>query len=167
MKKWAKCLYVFTGALLLTGFLAVSADAKISAETEQCLECHAERMPGLIEQWQYSTHWQSGVGCYECHAAQKGEVDALDHNGFVVATIVSPRDCAKCHPKESAEQEASHHAKAGNLDHRGIGDIYTLTVDEYLQQSKWEKFKYRLYRHPLFLFVIKVIIKINLKIYLL
>ena len=99
MKKWAKCLYVLTGALVLTVFLAVSA----------------ERMPGLIEQWQYSTHWQAGIGCYECHAAQKGEVDALDHNGFVVATIVSPRDCAKCHPKESAEQEASHHAKAGDI----------------------------------------------------
>ena len=49
---------------------------------------------------------------------------------------------------------AIHHANAGNLAHRGIGDIYTMTVNEYLQQSKWGKLKYRLYRNPLFLFVI-------------
>jgi omega-6 fatty acid desaturase (delta-12 desaturase) len=52
------------------------------------------------------------------------------------------------------KSHAIHHANAGNLEHRGIGDIYTMTVDEYLQQSSWGKLKYRLYRHPLFLFVI-------------
>jgi omega-6 fatty acid desaturase (delta-12 desaturase) len=52
------------------------------------------------------------------------------------------------------KSHAIHHANAGNLEHRGIGDIYTMTVDEYLQQSTWGKLKYRLYRHPLFLFVL-------------
>lgn len=46
-----------------------------------------------------------------------------------------------------------HHANAGNLEGRGIGDVYTITVKEYLQKSKWERIKYRLYRHPLFLFL--------------
>jgi acyl-lipid omega-6 desaturase (Delta-12 desaturase) len=45
-----------------------------------------------------------------------------------------------------------HHATMGNLDKRGIGDVKTLTVEEYLQSSRWEKFIYRFYRHPLFLF---------------
>ncbi len=45
-----------------------------------------------------------------------------------------------------------HHANAGNLENRGIGDVYTLTVNEYLQRTKWGKLKYRMYRHPLFLF---------------
>lgn len=45
-----------------------------------------------------------------------------------------------------------HHATSGNLEHRGIGDIQTLTVSEYLSLSRWQKFCYRLYRHPLFLF---------------
>ncbi len=51
------------------------------------------------------------------------------------------------------KSHAIHHASAGKLDHRGIGDIYTLTVNEYLKRSKWGRFKYRLYRNPLFLFV--------------
>ena len=49
---------------------------------------------------------------------------------------------------------AIHHANAGNLEHRGIGDIYTMTVNEYLQQSRWGKFKYRLYRNPLVLLIL-------------
>src|SRR2546430_7186969 len=36
--------------------------------------------------------------------------------------------------------------------HRGFGDIDTLTVDEYLARSRWERFKYRVYRHPVVLF---------------
>ncbi len=47
-----------------------------------------------------------------------------------------------------------HHASAGNLADRGVGDIYTMTVKEYLQASTWDRFKYRFYRHPLFLFVL-------------
>ncbi len=47
---------------------------------------------------------------------------------------------------------AIHHATSGNLEHRGFGDIDTLTVDEYLRLSRWGRFKYRVYRHPLVLF---------------
>ena len=47
---------------------------------------------------------------------------------------------------------AMHHATSGNLEHRGFGDIDTLTVDEYLARSRWGRFKYRVYRHPAVLF---------------
>lgn len=91
------------------------AQAGVSTQTQKCMECHGDHMPGLVNQWESSPHWQAGVGCYECHQAKKGEADAMDHNGFLVATIVSPKDCGKCHPKETAEQEASHHAAAGDI----------------------------------------------------
>ena len=45
-----------------------------------------------------------------------------------------------------------HHATVGNLDKRGVGDVKTLTIEEFLKLSPWEKFSYRFYRHPLFLF---------------
>jgi omega-6 fatty acid desaturase (delta-12 desaturase) len=45
-----------------------------------------------------------------------------------------------------------HHATSGNLDRRGIGDIDTLTVREYLALSRWRRFGYRLYRHPIVMF---------------
>lgn len=47
---------------------------------------------------------------------------------------------------------AAHHASAGNLDERGVGDITTLTVAEYRALSPWGRLGYRLYRHPLVMF---------------
>jgi omega-6 fatty acid desaturase (delta-12 desaturase) len=47
-----------------------------------------------------------------------------------------------------------HHATSGHLDKRGIGDIWTLTVQEYLEASRWKRFAYRLARNPFILFVI-------------
>lgn len=47
---------------------------------------------------------------------------------------------------------AVHHASAGNLDRRGIGDIDTLTVREYQALSAFGRFKYRLYRNPVVMF---------------
>jgi acyl-lipid omega-6 desaturase (Delta-12 desaturase) len=47
---------------------------------------------------------------------------------------------------------ALHHASSGNLDRRGIGDIDTLTVREYLALPRWRQLLYRMYRHPLVMF---------------
>lgn len=47
---------------------------------------------------------------------------------------------------------AIHHATSGNLDRRGIGDIETLTVEEYLARPWYGQLAYRLYRHPLVMF---------------
>ncbi|MDX2225334.1 MAG: fatty acid desaturase, partial [Rhodospirillaceae bacterium] len=47
---------------------------------------------------------------------------------------------------------AAHHATSGNLDRRGIGDIDTLTVREYLARSRFARLRYRLYRHPSVMF---------------
>ncbi|HRI88979.1 MAG TPA: fatty acid desaturase [Candidatus Hydrogenedentes bacterium] len=49
-------------------------------------------------------------------------------------------------------EHALHHASAGNLDKRGHGDIWTMTVKEYLASSWKKKLAYRLYRNPVILF---------------
>jgi len=43
---------------------------------------------------------------------------------------------------------AMHHATSSDLDRRGYGDVQTLTVAEYLRMSRSERFKYRMFRHP-------------------
>ena len=45
-----------------------------------------------------------------------------------------------------------HHATAGDLDRRGVGDIWTMTTDEYLAAPLWQRFIYRFYRNPIVLF---------------
>jgi omega-6 fatty acid desaturase (delta-12 desaturase) len=47
---------------------------------------------------------------------------------------------------------AIHHAGTGNLDRRGIGDVATMTVQEYLDRGYWKRMLYRVYRHPIMMF---------------
>src|SRR5579875_42344 len=58
---------------------------------------------------------------------------------------------------------AVHHATSSNLDKRGTGDIWMLTVEEYQSATIWKKIQYRLYRNffvmfvlgPIYIFLIK------------
>jgi omega-6 fatty acid desaturase (delta-12 desaturase) len=51
-------------------------------------------------------------------------------------------------------EHSVHHGSAGDLDRRGTGDVWTMTVQEYLEASRWKRFAYRLARNPLILFVV-------------
>ncbi len=49
-------------------------------------------------------------------------------------------------------EHALHHASSGDLDRRGVGDIWTMTVDEYLSASRGKRLAYRFMRNPIILF---------------
>ncbi|KZE46348.1 fatty acid desaturase [Brevibacillus parabrevis] len=94
--------------------------------------------------------------------------------GFVIRTFIIFHDCCHqsffksrrandilgtitgvitCVPYEQWKQSHSiHHATSSNLDKRGVGDIWILTVDEYLAAPLWRKIAYRIYRNPLVMF---------------
>src|SRR5579864_1795729 len=87
----------------------------IPTSSKQCIDCHQQSTPGIIDHWKGSTHARKGIGCVECHQAEKGDVDGFDHYGQHIATVPTPRDCSRCHKTEYEEFENSHHAKAGNI----------------------------------------------------
>jgi omega-6 fatty acid desaturase (delta-12 desaturase) len=51
-------------------------------------------------------------------------------------------------------QHSLHHAHTGNLDKRGPGEIYTMTVAEFEQASRWRRLAYRAYRNPLLMLLV-------------
>jgi omega-6 fatty acid desaturase (delta-12 desaturase) len=51
-------------------------------------------------------------------------------------------------------QHSLHHANTGNLDQRGAGEIYTMTVDEYERASRLRRLGYRAYRNPLLMLLV-------------
>lgn len=51
-------------------------------------------------------------------------------------------------------QHAIHHATSGDLDRRGVGDVYTMTVQEYLEAPWWKKTGYRVMRNPIAMFLV-------------
>ncbi|WP_199738145.1 fatty acid desaturase [Falsibacillus albus] len=57
------------------------------------------------------------------------------------------------HPFSQWKHEHSvHHATSSNLDKRGTGDIWVMTIEEYKAASIWQKISYRLYRNPIVMF---------------
>jgi omega-6 fatty acid desaturase (delta-12 desaturase) len=72
---------------------------------------------------------------------------AVPAAGFLVlgALTLTPYDAWR-------RSHAIHHASSGNLERRGIGDLTTLTVREYLALSRWRRLGYRLYRNPIVMF---------------
>ena len=116
----------------------------MSEETSACLGCHKEYTPGIVEDWLRSRHSKTMpssalkkpeierrisarkvapalgnvvVGCYECHGLNPNKhKENFDHMGFKINVIVSPNDCATCHPVEVTEFSGSKKAHAaGNL----------------------------------------------------
>jgi omega-6 fatty acid desaturase (delta-12 desaturase) len=94
--------------------------------------------------------------------------------GFMVRTFILFHDC--CHQSFFKSRTANdiigtitgiitlvpyqqwkhthsvHHATSSNLDKRGTGDMWLLTVEEYIAAPLWLKLCYRIYRNPIFMF---------------
>lgn len=109
--------------LVLAGALTATVRARaqawglpeLSKESKACLECHKQDNTGVYQQWGASKHHRANVACFECHMANEGEPDAFLHEGYRIATIVSPKDCARCHSKEAGEFANSHHSKGARI----------------------------------------------------
>jgi len=101
-----------TLATMLFALSALATDAQVAGK---CMTCHKEKSPGLYQQWFTSQHAMHKVTCIDCHGAQQGDKDAFMHEGGLIATLVTPKDCGACHQKEQTEVEHSYHAHAGEI----------------------------------------------------
>jgi omega-6 fatty acid desaturase (delta-12 desaturase) len=112
--------------------------------------------------WALSYSWWLGFAIAVCNGAFLVRVFAIQHDcghgaffsnrlvsdwvGRVLGVLtLTPYDVWR-------RTHSLHHSHAGNLDARGIGDVYTMTLDEYSMLSPFRKFLYRVYRHPLTMF---------------
>lgn len=84
-------------------------------EGKACVDCHTKSSAGLTHQWKNSAHAEANVNCLDCHQAYEDDEDSMEHEGSIIATIVSPKDCGRCHETEYKQQEGSVHAKAVSI----------------------------------------------------
>jgi hypothetical protein len=111
-------LALFLGlAVCATQAPAATKPAKtpISTAGQTCIACHEQLSPAFVKEWRISKHAAKGVDCYTCHQREAGAADAIDHNGYRVAVLVTPKDCGRCHAQQVQEMTSSHHAKAGDI----------------------------------------------------
>jgi acyl-lipid omega-6 desaturase (Delta-12 desaturase) len=87
-----------------------------------------------------------------CHGSFFRNMNANNKLGMVLGVLVLTPFY------EWRHTHAIHHATAGDLDRRGIGDVYTMTVEEYLAAPWYKKVGYRILRNPLLLFTISSVL---------
>ena len=120
------------------------AGAPVSPATAACLECHESLHPGVVADWRRSRHARRtpdaalaepeaarrfsakaaprgegdfAVGCAECHTrSPESHADSFEHNGYRVHPVVTPADCAACHPEEREQY-------AGNIMSEASGNL--------------------------------------------
>ncbi|HUX06552.1 MAG TPA: multiheme c-type cytochrome [Acidobacteriota bacterium] len=135
---------VFIVAMSPVDIVNARQERKLSDESSECIECHRYYTPGIVADWRDSRHSTTSpaeamkadelerrisaeevpeelqsvaVGCYECHSRNTDRhADAFEHEGFEINVVVSPDDCATCHPLERDEYAGSKKGHAvGNL----------------------------------------------------
>ncbi|GAB4368268.1 MAG: fatty acid desaturase DesE [Calditrichia bacterium] len=81
-----------------------------------------------------------------CHGSFFGSKKANRILGYItgVLTFTAYRNWRRAH--------LVHHATSGDLDHRGVGDVWMLTVAEYTAAPPWKRLSYRFYRNPFVMF---------------
>ena len=87
-----------------------------SKDALQCIECHSKKTPGIVENWKSSRMAHAGVSCYDCHAVKKSspmasQCEGVKGSNVFTSPMVSPKTCARCHPKEVEQFSKSGHAK--------------------------------------------------------
>lgn len=130
--------------------------AEVSDATDTCLGCHTEVTPGIVADWRASRHShvtpalglakpvlerrvsaatvpealaETVVGCAECHTANPDQhADTFEHNGYSVHVVVSPEDCAICHPVE--RREYADNLMANAYDNLMGNPVYTQLVND-------------------------------------
>ena len=150
---------ILTFLFLLLAPNSWAKEPPISEDTQACLECHSTVSPGILEDWKKGRMARITpaeamkkpprnrrvsfdnipdslrgvvVGCAECHTLNsKKHTDSFDHNDYPVHVVVSPADCATCHPVERKEYDQNLMAHAhGNLKHNPVYQALADSVND-------------------------------------
>ncbi len=145
-----KTLSLMAALFFLTGGQAgADAPGPVSEATAACMACHSTATPGVLSDWKKGVHAMTTpaaavkkptlsrkmsaddvpsvpaakvVGCAECHTLNPDRhKDTFRHNGYNVHTVVTPEDCAVCHPVEHRQYGQNIMSAAyGNLMNNSV-----------------------------------------------
>ncbi|HFC11838.1 MAG TPA: beta-ketoacyl-ACP synthase [Anaerolineae bacterium] len=89
----------------------------LTEEAKECISCHQEEHPGIVQDWKDSRHGHVNVTCIDCHQVEADSPTATQHETLIgtdtyISVLVPPSKCATCHPAESEQFKSSGHFRA-------------------------------------------------------
>lgn len=111
----------------LAGVKAITIQRGLTEQGKNCITCHREVNPGIVNDWMDSRHGHVGVSCIDCHSVAEDSPmailheDVLDMEGYdknlldrgvYISVLVPPSTCARCHPVELEQFNNSGHFRS-------------------------------------------------------
>ncbi len=92
--------------LILGGIFFIIAFASFAAD-DQCVECHKDVNPGIIDQLNAGKMGQNGVLCADCHGNQHSTAE-----DYKQATMPTAQTCGRCHYEKFQQFQSGKHQLA-------------------------------------------------------
>ena len=81
----------------------------LATSQDDCVTCHRQETPGIVQQYSISTMAAAEVTCRDCHEVPADYPLAIEHEGSIVLAAPTTARCAECHQQEVAEYTQSRH----------------------------------------------------------
>lgn len=95
--------------------------AQLSQSEDECVVCHTDHTPGIVNQYASSDHFSNNVSCADCHRVDEDYAGAVEHpdEDFFVLPRSSPAQCETCHRAQVQEFNLSRHALPSYVAYAG------------------------------------------------
>lgn len=105
----------------------------IDNSTDECVVCHVDHTPGIVNQFGESDHFSSNVSCSSCHLVDEGYAGSVQHpdSEFYVLPLSSTAQCAECHREQVDQFNLSRHALPAYVAYAGTDPLTEEQLDMY------------------------------------
>ena len=130
-----------TGFLLVAGAIIIGFDIddegrlrpssntvlaqSVEDSDDECVVCHTNHTPGIVNQYGASDHFRAGTSCADCHEVEEGYPGSVQHPDadFYVLTSSSTAMCSTCHTQQVNQFNLSRHALPAYVAYAGTDDL--------------------------------------------
>jgi len=95
----------------------------LANSTDECVVCHRQTTPGIVEQYGISTMAAAEVRCIDCHQVPAGYPGAVEHEGTYVLGSPTTAKCERCHSAEVAQFYQSRHSLPAYVAYAGTEEL--------------------------------------------
>lgn len=95
----------------------------LADSTDECVVCHRQETPGIVEQYGHSTMAAAEVQCGDCHVVAQDHPGAVLHEETYVLSSPTPAMCEECHAAEVAQYTSSRHSLPAYVAMAGTEDL--------------------------------------------
>ncbi len=108
--------------------------ASLSQSDDECVACHTNHTPGIVNQYAASDHFRNDVSCADCHEVEADYPGAVQHpeEDFYVLRTSSPAKCETCHRQQVQQFNLSRHSLPAFVAYAGTDVLSEQHMEMYL-----------------------------------